>query len=207
MDVERRILVAVTGASGSCYAQGLVSRLVQMIPRVYLVASPSGLDVCRHELPRNDLSDGTVPLRDLLAREVPEPLRPIVRVFDSDDLFAPIASGSSVPSHMVVVPCSMGTLSRIATGASSNLIERAADVMLKQRRPLVIVPRETPLNAIHLRHMLTLVELGCHMVPAMPAFYQRPKSLEDMVSFVVGRILEVCDLPHQLYRPWNERLR
>ena len=108
---------------------------------------------------------------------------------------------------MVVVPCSMGSLARIATGQSTNLLERAADVVLKQKKTLIMVPRETPLSPIHLRNMLSLSEIGVLIVPPMPAFYQKPESINDMVDFVVGRILETLSLPHDLYTPWNARMR
>ena len=107
---------------------------------------------------------------------------------------------------MIVMPCSMGSLARINQGISGNLLERSADVCLKQKRPLVICPRETPLSPIHLRNMLGLAEIGAHIVPAMPAFYQHPKGIADMVDFVVGRVLEVLNLPHDLYPAWNSRM-
>src|SRR6185369_5457820 len=123
--------------------------------------------------------------------------------YAEDDFYAPIASGSSAADAMVVVPCSMGTLSRISCGNSGNLLERSADVMLKEGRPLVLVPRETPLNAIHLEHMLKLARLGVRIVPAMPAFYQRPQSLDDLVNFVVGKVLDSLGVEQSLFRRWG----
>lgn len=199
----QRVLVAVTGASGSIYAERLVEVLRERVDRIYLLFSDSGMKVCRHELRPKDqgfslvrASEGHLDERD----------RSTIRLLKNDDLFAPVASGSSAPTAMVVLPCSMGSLARIAQGISGNLLERSADVCLKQKRPLVICPRETPLSAIHLRNMLSLSELGVHMVPAMPAFYQHPKGIEDMVDFVVGRVLEVLQVPHQLYPAWNSRM-
>jgi len=123
--------------------------------------------------------------------------------YAGNDLLAPIASGSSAPDAMLVVPCSMGTLSRISSGNSGNLLERAADVTLKEGRPLVLVPRETPLNAIHLEHMLKLARLGVRIVPAMPAFYQRPQTMEDLVDFVAGKILDSVQVEHTLFKRWG----
>lgn len=200
---ERRIAIAITGASGSIYAERLLNVLAAQVPRIYVMATAAGKQVIRHELGR---SNAEISLADVCDGKVPEALRQTIRVFDQEDLFAPIASGSSAPTDMVIVPCSMGTLARVAGGMSSNLIERSADVMLKQRRRLVICPRETPLNSIHLRNMLTLSDMGAVIVPPMPAFYQQPKSVDDMVEFVVGRLLEVLDFPHDLYSRWNSRM-
>jgi 4-hydroxy-3-polyprenylbenzoate decarboxylase len=204
--IQKRILVAVTGASGSIYAQRLLSVLLSQVSRAYLVATDAGLQVARHELGPVVESEQFSLVKALTGEVRPED-RETLRLCRNDDLFAPIASGSSAADAMIVVPCSMGTLARIATGQSTNLIERAADVMLKQKRTLVVVPRETPLSVIHLRNMLTLTEAGAHMVPPMPAFYQKPGSIEDMVNFVVGRVLECLNLPHDLYSPWNARMR
>ena len=197
----RRILIAVTGASGSIYAERLIQQCVARFPRVYVVATDAARQVIEHELPKGGL------LRQILEGETPESHRDCIRLMKNDDLFSPVASGSSAPTDMVVVPCSMGSLARIAQGHSTNLVERAADVVLKQRQRLIMVPRETPLNTIHLRNMLTLSEMGVAIVPAMPAFYQHPKTIDDMVDFVVGRLLELLDIDHDLYRPWNSRMR
>ncbi len=206
MEIEsvttKRVFVAVTGASGSVYADRLIQCLRGKVDRIYLCATEAGKKVVEHELP------GTSGLRALLNGEILGKDRELFRVFKSDDLFAPIASGSSAPTHMIVAPCSMGTLARIAHGMSSNLVERAADVCLKQKSPLILVPRETPLNAIHLRNMLTLAEMGSHIVPPVPAFYQKPETIEDLVDFIVGRLLEAVGInDHGLYDPWNKRMR
>lgn len=199
---SKRIFVAVTGASGSVYADRLVQCLRGKVDRIYLCATDAGLKVVEHELPSASV------LRSLLNGEITGTDRELFRVFKNDDLFAPIASGSSAPTHMIVAPCSMGTLARIAHGMSSNLVERAADVCLKQKAPLILVPRETPLNAIHLRNMLTLAEMGAHIIPPVPAFYQKPKTIDDLVDFIVGRLLEAVGVTdHGLYDPWNKRMR
>lgn len=198
--IPARILVGVTGASGSVYADRLLQLLVQQIERVYIVASDSGEKVATHELSKNSL------LMRALQGDLSEAEKNVIRVFDNDDLFAPCASGTAAPDAMVIVPCSMGSLSRIATGVSGNLLERSADVMLKQRRKLLVCPRETPLNLIHLRNMTALAEAGAEMIPLMPGYYQKPKSIEEIIDFCVGKILEQLRMPHDLYRPWNSRM-
>ncbi len=125
--------------------------------------------------------------------------------YPTQNLGAGISSGSVRTDGMIIVPCSMGTLGRIACGNSGNLIERAADVTLKERRPLVIAPRETPMSQIHLANMLKLARIGAHIVPCMPAFYHHPKSIEDMVDFMAGRILDALGIDHQVYTRWTEK--
>jgi 4-hydroxy-3-polyprenylbenzoate decarboxylase len=126
-----------------------------------------------------------------------------IAYFDESNMYAPIASGSVKVDAMVVIPCSMKTLASIANGFASNLIERAADVTLKEKRKLIIVPRETPLSAIHLRNMLALAELGCHIIPAMPAFYHHPKRISDMVDFIAGRVLDSMGIENDLSPRWG----
>jgi len=197
----KRVLIGVTGASGSVYADRLLEILTASVERVYLVFTDSGLKVANHEL-----SKGSALLR-VLSGDLSKKEKEIIRVFSNEDLFAPCASGTAAPDAMVIVPCSMGSLARVAAGISGNLLERSADVMLKQRRKLLICPRETPLNLIHLRNMTSLVEAGAEMIPMMPGFYQKPKYLDEVVDFCVGKILEQLGLPHDLYRPWNSRMR
>jgi 4-hydroxy-3-polyprenylbenzoate decarboxylase len=201
---DQRILVGVTGASGSVYAERLISFLSQRVPRVYVLFTETGKQVVRHELRPHD--DG-FSLARAAAGELHDAEKSVIRLLRNDDLFAPVASGSSAPTAMVVVPCSMGTLARINQGISGNLLERSADVCLKQKRPLIICPRETPLSTIHLRNMLSLSEMGAHIVPAMPAFYQGPETMGDMVDFVVGRLVEALGFDHDLYKAWNPRMR
>ena len=202
---KQRILIAVTGASGSVYAERLVEVLLEQVGRIYLVMSSTAQKVMDHEL--SGTKEGGFSLREAAHGRVAEAHRSVLRVLNVDDLFAPVASGSSAPTAMVVLPCSMGSLARMAQGISGNLIERAADVCLKQRRPLLICPRETPLSLIHLRNMMALAEAGAQLVPTMPAFYQHPKTIEDLVDFQVGRVLELLGLGHELYPPWNRRMR
>ncbi len=198
----RRIVVGVTGASGAIIAQRLIEELQTKVDRVYVVATDMALAVAKVELG---------PVKDSLLRQIFEDSswrcpRQVIRKFAADDLFAPFASGSSAPDQMVVAPCSMGSMARICHGMSSNLLERAADVVMKQHRSLVICPRESPFNTIHLKNMLELSQLGVKIVPAVPAFYHKPKSMLDLVDYIVGRLLEVMDIPHDLYRPWNSAL-
>ena len=199
---RKRILIGVTGASGSVYASRLIEMLVPMVERIYVVCTETGEQVVRHELPVENPGILTRALSGkLLADE-----REVIRVFKNSDFFAPVASGSNAPHAMVVVPCSMGSLSRIAQGTSSNLLERAADVMLKQKRPLIVCPRETPFNLIHLRNLTQLAEAGAEILPLMPGFYQKPNTVEDLVDFCVGRILEQLGFSHELYKRWNPRM-
>jgi len=199
---QRRLLVGITGASGTIYAERLIERCLPYFERIYLVATDAALAVAKHEL---KACQGFSLLR-VFNKQMTDAEKEKIRVFASDDLFAPVASGTACASDMIVVPCSMGTMARIATGMASNLLERAADVCLKERRRLVIVPRESPFNRIHLQNMLSLDQMGAHIVPPMPAFYQNPKSMDDLIDFVVGKLLESLQLTHEIYRPWNSRM-
>lgn len=194
--VNRRIFIGITGASGTIYAQRLIEKIISIdgLERVYLTITASGLQVLQHELSGESLLGNAITNKN-----------PRIRIFANDDFFAPFASGSNAPDDMVVIPCSMGTLSRVAHGASSNLLERACDVTLKQKHQLILVPRETPLNVIQLQNMLTLAQAGAHIVPACPAFYHKPRQLDDLVNFVVSRVLDCLGYPHDGKR-WNSRL-
>lgn len=191
-----RIVLAITGASGSIYGLRLLEELLKAGHQVTLVASASGREVCRFETGVDlDAADDLkqrwrLPEADLTLRGV-------------DDLWAPEASGSAAPDAMVIAPCSMGTVGRIAAGISGSLIERAADVMLKERRPLLLLPRETPFSSIHLENLLKLSQAGARIVPAMPAFYQKPATMEDLVDFVVGKLLDQLGIEHRLFRRWG----
>ena len=198
----RHFALALTGASGAVYGLRLVEELLRHGVRVSLLISPAGFAVLKEECGLDWGGSGSVSgeLQRHFGCGGAE-----LNYYAGDDFFAPIASGSSAPDAMVVVPCSMGTLSRISNGNSGNLLERCADVMLKEARPLVLVPRETPLNALHLEHMLKLARLGVRIVPAMPAFYQHPESLADLVDFVVGKVLDSIGVEHTLFRRWGER--
>lgn len=200
--IEKRILIGITGASGTVYASRLIQILLPIVSRIYIVCTETGEQVAAHELP----AESAGPLRRAITGTLSADEKQVIRVFKNSDLFAPVASGSSAPHAMVVVPCSMGSVSRIAHGTSSNLLERAADVMLKQKRQLIICPRETPFSLIHLRNLTLLSESGAEILPLMPGFYQKPATIDDLIDFCVGRILEQLGLSHDLYNRWNPRM-
>ena len=197
---NKNILVALTGASGSMYGLRLLEQLSLNGFHVTFTASCSGSMVCCEETGLDLSGDMDKALQRLYAHlEVDSG----IRMVHPDDLFCATASGSSAPDAMVVCPCSMGTLARIAVGISGNLIERSADVVLKERRPLLLVPRETPLSDIHLENMLKLSRAGALIIPAMPAFYSRPESVLDLVDFVVGKVLDQLGIANDLYKRWG----
>ncbi|MDX1253086.1 MAG: UbiX family flavin prenyltransferase [Gammaproteobacteria bacterium] len=195
------IALAMTGASGAAYGLRLLECLLRADQQVYLMVSAPGQVVVAME------TDLKLPGRPdemqemLTARYAAKPGQ--LRVFGKDQWTAPVASGSNAPRAMVVCPCTSGTLSAIASGASNNLLERAADVMIKERRKLILVPREMPLSVIHLENMLRLARLGVVIMPANPGFYYRPQRVEELVDFVVARILDHLDIEHGLMPRWG----
>ncbi len=206
------LVVGITGASGSVYAERLLEHFLASGTDVALCLTPAACRVLRHELGWRVPEDprDAAGVRAVLEQVFPPEGRVGRLVYYApDDWGAPIASGSAVWEGMVVVPCSMGTAGRIAHGLSGNLLERAADVCLKERRPLVVVPRETPLSLIHLENLLSLARAGAVVLPAAPGFYHRPERLEDLVAFVVDRILRALGRSGGLVPPWeggeNER--
>jgi 4-hydroxy-3-polyprenylbenzoate decarboxylase len=202
MNPATTITLALTGASGMPYALRLLESLLEADRTVYLLYSQAAQIVARQELGLKFPSNS----RDLQLqlRERYSHLTGSLQVFGREEWFAPIASGSGAADAMVVCPCTMGTLAAIATGMSDNLIERAADVMLKEQRKLILVPREMPFSAIHLENMLKLARLGAVILPAAPGFYHHPKTVQDMVDFVVARILDHLGVPHLLMARWGE---
>ena len=184
----QRLVVAMTGASGTGYAIGLL-RSLQAMPdlEVHLIVSRAALKV--------------LPLESELSQD--ELLGLAGQVSSEDDIGAPPASGSWRHSGMIVCPCSMASLAAISSGLGSNLIHRAADVTLKERRPLILVPRETPLHAIHLQNMLQVTQAGGTVLPACPGFYHRPATVQDLINHVVGRILDQFGLEHDLFPRWG----
>jgi 4-hydroxy-3-polyprenylbenzoate decarboxylase len=193
---DRPIVVAITGASGAPYAVRLLQALVAAGRRVQLIVSSHGLRLLETELDIASI--------DMLRLRVGSGLWDAhVTTFDDGDRGAAPASGSALNAGMVICPCSMGTLSAIATGSSRSLVERAADVALKERRPLVLIPRETPLSAIHLENMLRVTRAGAIVMPAAPGFYHRPKAIGDLVDFMVARVLDHLGVPHHLVRRWG----
>ena len=199
---RRPIALAITGASGAQYALRLLQCLIEADEAVWLMVSEPGQIVVGMETDLK-LPGRSAEIQRLLGERYgarPEQLR----VFGQKEWTAPLASGSSAPRALVVCPCTMGTLAGIAAGLSDNLILRAADVVLKEGRRLILVPRETPFSAIHLENMLKLARLGAVVLPPNPGFYHRPQSLDDIVDFVVARILDQLDIPHALSRRWGE---
>lgn len=202
ISTPKTITLALTGASGMPYAMRLLECLLRAECRVYVLYSQVSQIVLRQEL------EMTLPSKAHEAKAVlcekfqarPEQLE----VFGREEWFAPIASGSNPSDAMVVCPCTTGTLASIALGLSDSLLERAADVMIKEQRKLVLVPRETPFSAIHLEHMLTLARLGVVVLPANPGFYHHPQSVQDLVDFVVARILDHLGVAHRLMPRWGE---
>jgi len=200
-DAGRTIAVAVTGASGALYAVRTMAALLELGCHLEIVASDYGRRLLRDELGDAAAIDR---IGDYLKSRYGDAVTHGSFVLLSNrDLGATIASGSHNCDGMVIVPCSMKTMAGVANGLSRNLVERAADVMLKERRPLVIVPRETPMSLPQLRNMLLCGEAGAIILPAMPAFYQMPKSLDDLADFIAGKILSALGFSHELYPAWR----
>jgi 4-hydroxy-3-polyprenylbenzoate decarboxylase len=196
------LVLAITGASGSPYGTRLLEVLLRAGRTVHLSISPAATEVIRRELDRTIRLDRFA-LADLLGSAAEESFSGRVLYHDHRNFQAGIASGSFLTGGMVICPCSMGTVAAIAHGLSQNLIHRAADVHLKEKRKLILVPRETPLNLIQLRNLTTCAEAGAVVLPAMPAFYTRPSSLDDMIDFVVGRVCDQLGVPHDRLRRWG----
>jgi len=197
----RNIIIAITGASGAIYATRTLAALLERGCHVDLVVSDFGRRLLRDELGDEASIDR---LTEYLAATYGEGVRAGTYVLHSNkDLGAKIASGSQDADAMVIVPCSMKTLAGVAHGLSRNLVERAADVMLKERRLLIIVPRETPMSLPQLKNMVACAEAGAMLVPAMPAFYQKPTTLEHLADFMTGKILGALGFKHELYPSWK----
>lgn len=194
------IALAMTGASGAQYGLRLLECLIRSQRTVYLMLSKPAQVVVGME------TDFALPARPLdiekTLRERFDAAQDQVRVYGTEEWTAPVASGSSAPAAMVVCPCSMATAAGIAGGSSRNLIERAADVMLKERRPLILVPRETPFSIIHLENLLRVARAGATVLPANPGFYHKPRRIEELVDFVVARILDHLQVAHALAPRW-----
>ena len=194
-------IVAITGASGAVYGMRLLSYLVKNGLTVHLTVTKEAWWI---------LKDETGFIMEGSEEEIQSSLcgyygvsKETLHYYEENNLKAPIASGSFRNDGMIIVPCSMKTVASIASGVSSNLVGRSADVILKEKRKLIIVPRETPLNTVHLRNLLALSEMGIHIIPAMPAFYNKPETIADMVEFIVGRILDALSIDNHLYSRWD----
>lgn len=194
-----KYVVALTGASGSIYGIRLIEELLRSGGHIYFVASSTGEKVLAYETGFN-LQGTNTKKQETLQKKFKSKN---IEYVDPNDQFSIIASGSVPYDAMVIVPCSVNTIGCVATGVSQNVLHRAAAVCLKERRPLIIVPRETPISLITLRGLTTLTEAGAMILPAMPAFYTKPKSLSDAVDFVVGRILDQLHVAHKLYPRWK----
>ena len=198
---RRSFTVAVTGASGALYATRTMAALLERGCHLELVVSDYGKRLLRDELGDAAAVDK---LTDFLVSKYGDGVgRGTVTLYSNKDLGAKIASGSQGCEGMIVVPCSMKTLAGIAHGLSRNLVERAADVMLKERRTLIVVPRETPMSLPQLKNMVLCAEAGAMVMPAMPAFYQMPKTLDDLANFMAGKILSALGFAHDLYPAWE----
>lgn len=191
-----RYIVGLTGASGIVYGVRLLEVLLSSGAEVHLVMTDPARIVLEHELDWSFEQDWYETVRKQLPWGS-------LKIYNNHDIAAPIASGSFRVDGMVVIPCTMAGISAFAMGSSRTLMERAADVMLKEKKPLILVPRETPLSSIHLRNMLTLAESGAHIVPAMPAFYSKPDSIDDLVDFLTGKVLDAMGFDHDLFERYG----
>lgn len=196
---KKIIAVGITGASGAIYGVRLTQNLLQLGHKVHLIITEAGWQVFKDEL-QYDTSD-----REKLLAEQFAVYGTDLHYHTLRDFYAPIASGSYQCDGMIIIPCSMGTLSGIAHGASGNLLERAADVMLKEGRKLILVPRETPLNQIHLENMLKVSQAGGKILPAMPGYYHLPQTMDDLIHFLVGKALDALEIEHTLFKRWGEK--
>ncbi|RLB69582.1 MAG: aromatic acid decarboxylase [Deltaproteobacteria bacterium] len=200
----KNIVVGITGASGSIYGLRLIEELLRAEMQVTVLLTNAGRQVLAFETGL-EVSESS--------QECLQQLKDHFNAADNlshyglNDFFAPVASGSSAPDAVVICPCSMGTLGRIAAGLSDNLLERVADVALKEQKKLLLVPRETPFNQIHLENLLRLSKAGVQILPAMPGFYQQPETVADLVDFVVGKILDNLGVEHQLFKRWGTEER
>jgi len=198
---QKQIIVAMTGASGAAYGLRLIQKLLHADLCLHILLSDAAKIVLKQEcdlLLAESAEQNALALAQRLKCNVEN-----IHCYDKYDWFSPAASGSSNIRHMVVAPCSMGTLAGIANGMSDQLIERAADVMIKERKQLILMPRETPLSAIHLEHMLKLSRLGVEIIPAMPGFYHRPDSISDLIDFMVSRVLDHLGIDNTEAKRWG----
>ena len=189
-------VVGITGASGSIYGVRLIQELARKKHNVNVVITSAGKQVMREEL-------GVAGFDKLEELGLSKAGRNI-EIWENDDFSAPFMSGSNAPEAVVFIPCSVGKLAAIANGMSTNLIERTADVALKEQRQLILVVRETPFSIIHLENMLKAAKAGAQILPAMPAFYHHPRTIDDMVNFVVGKVLNLLRIEHKLFKGWRK---
>lgn len=199
---KKKIIVGITGASGAIYALHTVRALLVNGVEVHLVISDYGAYVIESE---TDFSLKNKSLIESFREKFGDAvLNGAIVKYSNRDMAASLSSGSFKTDGMVIVPCSMKTLAGVAQGIAGSLIERSADVTLKEGRMLVLVPRETPLNKIHLKNMLAASDAGAHILPAMPAFYQKPSTIEELADFIAGRILALFNIEAELFEPWQK---
>lgn len=197
-----KITLAVTGASGSGYFLRLLQSLVNAQMQIYLLLSDAAKIVLKTEC-NEDWPEDVSELNNYLVDRFLTKEQQIIAL-TGKDWFSAVASGSSAPDKMIICPCSCGTLASIAQGLSKNLIERSADVILKERGQLIIMPRETPFSTIHLRNMLSLSEMGVTVMPLAPGFYHQPQTIEDLQDFMVARVMDHLKIPHKIGKRWTE---
>ncbi|HHU31814.1 MAG TPA: UbiX family flavin prenyltransferase [Clostridia bacterium] len=198
-----RYVIGITGASGSIYGIRLIEELLSRNCEVLLTITDAGRQVIQHEVGWELGSDPTTIELNFKKHLKVKTATDRLHYFDVHNVGASIASGSVLTNGMIIVPCTMSAVSAIANGSSSDLLERAADVILKEGRQLIIVPREAPLSQIHLRNLLTLSQMGVHIVPPVTAFYFKPQSIEELVNYIVGRILDLLGIEHKLLHRWQ----
>lgn len=197
----KRISFGITGASGAPYALNLLKHLVRYYDEVHLMITDAARIVLSTEV---DLKVAENPMKAVkVLAEYCQCDEQIIRAYTKENWFSPVASGSAAPKQMVICPASMGCVSAIATGASNNLLERAADVVIKEKGQLILVPREMPFSSIHLKNLLTLSDAGVTIMPAAPGYYHKPQSLEDLANFVSGRILNHLGIDNELTQAWG----
>ncbi|SEM92030.1 flavin prenyltransferase UbiX [Nitrosomonas marina] len=203
MSTPRTVTLALTGASGMAYGIRLLELLLQSGQHVYLLYSKVAQIVAQQEM------NMTLPSQpreaETFFKQLLSPASGQLEIFGREAWFSPVASGTNPADAMVICPCTMGTLAAIASGLSQNLIERAADVMLKEKRQLILVPRETPFSALHLENMLKLSNSGAVILPANPGFYHHPQTTQDVIDFIVARILDHLRIEHRLMPRWGEK--
>lgn len=195
-----KIIVGITGASGAILGERLIRFLLKDGHEVHAIVSPSGVAVFDEELGIR-LGSTHAEIRKNFLKHYKNDKR--LNIAPADDFAAKVSSGSSSIDAMVIVPCSMSSAAAIAHGLTLNLIHRAASVSIKEKRPFILVPRESPMSAIHLRNLLTLSEVGVHIVPATTAFYHKPRTVEEMVDFTLGRVLDILKIKHKLFTRWQ----
>jgi 4-hydroxy-3-polyprenylbenzoate decarboxylase len=199
----KKITLGITGASGMPIAFGLLKQLLILDCCVFLIITKAGMVTIKQETGIS-LSANPRNTKDILIEKLQLNHTENLFVYTNDDWFAPVASGSSVSDAMVVCPCSMATLGKVAAGIGDDLLSRAADVILKERKNLVLVPRETPLSVIHLTNMQSLASMGVSILPPVPAFYNHPQTIDDILNFIISRILDQLGIVNQLMQRWGD---